>query len=208
MQPDVFYTVEYARSNEIKIKGSRFIGSVSPVNTEIEINDFIAEVKKKQHGATHHCSAYRLGVRDLVVFRYHDDGEPTGTAGRPILEAIDERKLTDVVCVVTRYFGGTRLGMGGLARAYRRCAGDVLDRAGKREQFLTDVFRIVFDYDMTGPVMQVISRHGCSIEKTVYGPETELLVSIRLSESETFKRELINATSGHLRIVRREEGKY
>ena len=125
---DTYLTIGgYARA-EIKIKGSRFIAEAMPVARVEAAEKEIAAVCKREFNATHHCTAYRIGPNG-DVFRYNDDGEPSGTAGIPILRQIDGRSLTDTLVVVTRYFGGTKLGTGGLIRAYGDAARQVLETA-------------------------------------------------------------------------------
>jgi uncharacterized YigZ family protein len=203
-EKDRYFTLGVRASREMKVKGSRFIGYAGPVRDRDEAESFIREVSRKHHDATHNCFAYRLGSGDASAFRFNDDGEPSGTAGRPILDAIDSRSLTDVVCVVTRYFGGTKLGTGGLARTYGRCAGEALDGGGNVERFLIASIRIRFDYNLTGSVMGLIARYDAAVERTVYGAESEMVLRVRQSKTEDFVRELVNATSGRARVLGEE----
>lgn len=205
---DVYYIIKKTASQETKVKGSRFIGTVSHAKDREEAESFIQEVRKKYHSATHHCSAYRIGHGDASVFRYNDDGEPGGTAGKPILEAIDGRNLTDVICVVTRYFGGTKLGTGGLTRAYGACAALTLDEAGKRRCYVSDRLHIRFDYNLTGVVMGIITRFGADILKSSYGSETELVLRIRKSMREPMEKALIDAAAGHIQVSLEEVSRH
>ncbi len=202
---DSYYTLAKAESCEIKVKGSRFIGYVRPAKDIDEAEDFIQTITKKHYDATHNCFAYRVGLNDKSRSRFSDDGEPSGTAGRPILEAIDGRQLTDSVCVVTRYYGGTKLGTGGLSRAYGECAGLALDKAGKVQQFLTDSVRIIFPYDMTGPVMTWVERLECRVQNTLYGNEVTLDLHVRLSRKESLIKQLSDATAGKIRFASSRE---
>ena len=204
VEKDRYFTLRVRASREMKVKGSRFIGYAGPAKDREEAESFIREISRKHHDATHNCTAYRLGAGDASFFRFNDDGEPAGTAGRPILGAIDSRSLTDVVCVVARYFGGTMLGTGGLARAYSKCAGEVLDCGDKIERFLTASLRIMFDYDLTGAVMGLIARYDATVERTVYGAESEIVLRVRQSKTEDFERELLNTTGGRVRVFREE----
>ena len=164
-----------------------------------EAEQIIASRKKKFHDATHHCYAYVTGPEN-PRFRYHDDGEPAGTAGKPILDAIQGRDLTQVVCVVTRYFGGTKLGTGGLVRAYGQCARDTLEAAEIAERFQKKRIHIRFPYDLTGKVMSVLSRYETSIRTKHYAEETEMEIDVKLSQSENFIRALIDGSGGQVVI--------
>jgi uncharacterized YigZ family protein len=205
---DVYYTLEKRVCHEIKIKGSCFIGYAKPVDSQVKAEDFISEISRKHFDATHNCYGYRIGRGDDSVFRYHDAGEPTGTAGRPILDAIDGRDLTDVICVIARYFGGTKLGMGGLAKAYGECAGQTLNRGGKLKQYVMVVCRIVFQYDLTGTVMHLISRYSCQIIESIYHEKTELVLHIRQSQLDAFKQDVLNSTNGQVNMLQEEVSDY
>lgn len=201
---DVYYSIIKEISATIKIKGSKFIGYVKPVDTVEEAEKYIDFISEQNYDATHNCTAFKVGVGDQAVFRYNDDGEPGGTGGRPILEAIEGKGLTNVVGVVTRYFGGTKLGMGGLSRAYRNCADQALAKAGKREFFFTKIFVINFTYNLTGIVMELIDKYACTIEDKHYGNKTELTLAVKKIQSDEFKQNLINKTGGKISIKETE----
>lgn len=198
---DFFYTLAKTESREIKVKGSRFIGYVSPVLDVDAAEHFIQTISKKHYDATHNCFAYRVGLGDQSKSRFSDDGEPTGTAGRPILEAIDGRDLTDSVCVVTRYYGGTKLGTGGLARAYGDCAGGALDKAGRTKKVLTDSVRIVFPYNLTGTVMTLVERLECTVQNTQYEDDVTMDLAVRRSHTESLSKQLKDATAGKIQFI-------
>ena len=202
MCDDAFHTLKAEASAETKVKGSRFIGYTAPVENRTDAEAFIQSISKKHHDAAHNCFAYRVGIGDNAVFRYSDAGEPSGTAGKPILDAIDGRNLTNAICVVTRYFGGTKLGTGGLARAYHDCASHTLDAGTIVVKYVTDTLHIRYPYDFTGVVMKLVSDHGCCVEETIYENEPETLVRIRVSKIKRFQQELIDATSGKVKITR------
>ena len=187
---DEYLTIRGRGSAEIKVKGSRFIATLAPVSSEEEAKKFVAQVSRNHFDATHHCYAYRVGLGHQAVFRYSDAGEPSGTAGRPILEAIDGRGLTNVVVVVTRYFGGTKLGTGGLARAYQESALAALDKVGSRRTFLTVDFNLSFPYHLTKEVQRLLGKHGSQILQEEYGQRVSLTVRVRKSRSERFREEL------------------
>jgi len=204
MTEDSYTTLKGMTSSEIKVKGSRFIGYATTAGDKQEAESFIGEISRKHHDATHNCFVYRIGIGDRAIFRYSDDGEPSGTAGKPILEAIDGRELTHIVCVVTRYFGGTKRGTGGLARAYGECAAKTLDRGDKIKKYITQPLRIVYEYDLTGVVMGLVSDYDCKIESTHYKTDTEMTLSVRLSLLERFRQALIDATAGKVKILGEE----
>ena len=204
METDTFWTLKEPASVETRVKGSRFIGYAAPAGSDLQAKTVIENTGRKFHDATHHCYAYQLGLGDSTVFRYNDAGEPAGTAGKPIYECIRKHDLTDVVCVVTRYFGGTKLGTGGLARAYSGCA-DAVFKAGIRiQKCLTLPLILVFAYAHTGPVMTIIDRYHADITGTFYGPETKLEIQVRRSLKDIMKKELINQTAGKIDIQSRD----
>lgn len=204
VESDAYYTLKGEGSFELKEKGSRFIAYACPVCKRDDAEAFIQRLSKKHHDAAHLCSAYLIGLGDAAVYRYNDAGEPSGTAGKPILDAIRKKHLTDAVCVVSRYFGGVKLGTGGLARAYAHCAAGALDQAGNVRRFVSDPVKISFGYEVTGAVMGVMSRSPAIIEETTYGAETRIRVRIPRSQVEVFKRRLRDATGGRIKIQSEE----
>lgn len=182
-----------------KIKGSRFIASVAPTVSAEEATAFVEARRDEFHDATHGCFAWRVGP-DPSHFRTGDDGEPSGTAGRPILREIDGRNLTDVVVVVTRYFGGTKLGTGGLARAYGGAAAAALDRVGIVEVPIVREVRLRFAYALTGVVQSVLSAFALIPGRTEYGAEVEMSIAVPVAEADRVCRELREATAGRLEI--------
>ncbi len=192
---DTYYTLgDYART-ESKVKGSRFIAEAIRVQRVEEADAEIAAIRKREYNATHHCSAYRIGPEG-ALFRYNDDGEPSGTAGAPILRQIDARHLTNTLVVVTRYYGGTKLGTGGLLRAYGDAAAQVLDAASVEERILRDQIRLRFSYDDTSPAMHTISQHDATILETQFTEETEIHVGVRRSEVESCFDRFVNGLGG------------
>ncbi|MBN1894845.1 YigZ family protein [bacterium] len=201
MRDDSFFTLQDDVTFEMKVRDSRFIGHAAPIGDLQESESVIRKIRKEHHDAAHHAFAYRLGTGADSRYRSSDAGEPSGTAGKPILDAMDGRSLTDVVCVVTRYFGGTKLGTGGLIRAYGGCAAGTLDRGTTVVKYRTGRFRIAFGYEWTGAVMQVIRRFESEILNTAYGGRTEMSLRIRLSRLEPFQQALRDGTSGQVRMM-------
>lgn len=146
-----YYTVKGYGENEIEIERSRFIAHVARAETAEEALEFIQKIKKKHSNATHNCSAYLIGENDQIQ-KANDDGEPSGTAGVPILEVLKKKKLKDTVVVITRYFGGIKLGAGGLIRAYGRATSEGLQATGIVERKLMTVMKTKIDYTLLGKV--------------------------------------------------------
>lgn len=198
MDLDHFKTVaRYTRIEIPKIKGSRFIGTVQPVADADEALTFIETLRKEFHNATHNCWAYRLG--DAQDFRFNDDGEPSGTAGKPILQAIVGANLYFTAIVVTRYFGGTKLGTGGLIRAYHEAAAVVIEEAKVVTRKLFARICIHHDFDQINPVMNLVqksTRSGTKILDTRYDSRVHLEVALFQSEAEAFMSQLTEATAG------------
>ena len=145
-----------------------------------QIEAALNQVKKREHKATHHCWAARIGIEDPAS-KYSDDGEPGGTAGRPILRQIESYQLTNTLVIVTRYYGGTKLGTGGLARAYGDAARSVLEKSGARTTILRDAVRVLFSYMDTSAAMHTIQQFDAVIESSTYHDETELMLAVRRS---------------------------
>jgi uncharacterized YigZ family protein len=201
MIEDEFLTIERGETSEIKIKGSRFIGTTQPVVTEQEAIDFIAQISKKFHDASHNCYAFQIGCHSSMIARYNDAGEPAGTAGMPILTVIKGKELTDTAVVVTRYFGGTKLGKGGLVRAYSDCTRLALEKCSIVKKYLYQNLRLAFDYNLTGNVMRVISQFNGTVVRSSYDTLARIEVSVRLSVVDKFKTNLVDVTSGKLSII-------
>lgn len=182
-------------SAETRIKGSRFIADVVHAASVDVAMAGVDTIRRRNPDATHHCYAYRIGDTGNV-FRANDDGEPTGTAGLPILRQIDRRGLIDTLVVVTRYYGGTKLGAGGLIRAYGEAAAGGLDAAIIVETVRRDRFELIFEYELTSPAMQVIARYDCEVLASEYDAETRLTVAVRRSESRVFREAWAEALAG------------
>jgi uncharacterized YigZ family protein len=159
---DTYLTIKEPSTGLFKDRGSKFSGYAFPVYNEEEIKVCIAELKKLHPSATHHCYAFRLGA-DKLAFRANDDGEPSNTAGKPILGQIQSKDLTNILIVVVRYFGGTLLGVGGLINAYRLAAADAIQNAVIIEKTVNDVYEITFDYLQMNNVMKIIKDEELKI---------------------------------------------
>jgi len=191
---DTYRTLAGAsRAEPPKVKGSRFIGEAFPAATDAEAEAHLAAVRQREPGATHHCWARRVGADGP---RLSDDGEPGGTAGLPILRAIDGRGLADVLVVVTRYYGGTKLGTGGLVRAYGEAAALALDGATTVERVHRAALRLRFAYADTAPAMQTLHRFGAEVAEQAYGARTELVVRVARSQAAALAEAFTDALGG------------
>jgi len=192
---DEYATLARAGHAETRILASRFLADAVPVQVKEEADEFLQFIRKKLHDATHHCYAYRVGFEGQES-RASDDGEPGGTAGKPILAAIDREVLTNVLVVVTRYFGGTKLGTGGLVRAYGEAAALAVQQAGREVRLITAPLLVAVDHSRVGQVMHVVSRSGARIADTRYDETVHFRLEIRRSRLELLRQELIRATGG------------
>lgn len=195
-----FRTIAEPLRHEIeRIKGSRFIAGIAPVRTADEARVCVAGARSRFHDARHHCWAYRLGD-DGDLFRSSDDGEPSSSAGRPILNQIEGHDLTDIVVVVTRYFGGTKLGVGGLARAYGTAAAEALERAKIRIVTVTRAFTIDYPYEYSGEVQRLLSLEGISPLLAEYGAAVRVRIAVPVGRVDEFLVRLRDATSGRASV--------
>lgn len=186
---DVYRTIANSAEGLYKEKGSRFISFAFPVSAEEQIREIIAELKDKYYDARHHCYAWRLGL-DKTYYRANDDGEPSSTAGKPILGQIQSNGLTNVLIVVIRYFGGIKLGVSGLINAYREAAADALRNAVVIEKTIDVPLRIRFSYLVLNDVMKIVKEEAPEILERHFELGCEMLLSIRKSELQTFKARL------------------
>ena len=157
-----YFTIEQAGTAEFKDRGSKFIAYAYPVNSADEFKAYLQALKKEHPKAVHHCFAYRIGISG-DNFRVNDDGEPSGTAGRPILGQIDSKKLSNVAIIVVRYFGGTLLGVPGLINAYKTTAALVLQMVPVVQKPVMVNYEIEFDYTAMNDVMQVLKQFNCQV---------------------------------------------
>ena len=186
---DAYRSIAARSEGLFKDNGSRFIALAYPVETEEEVREIVAALKKEYHDARHHCYAYRLGYKG-DKFRANDDGEPSGSAGRPILGQIDSLGLSDVLVVVVRYFGGIKLGIPGLIRAYKTSTADALGQAEIVEKVAGKRFRLTFDYLSMNGVMKVLKDLGLTPGGQDFGLQCSLEVRVRLAMEEDFRSRL------------------
>jgi uncharacterized YigZ family protein len=195
----LYYTVKGYGEQEINIQKSRFIAYVDRVTTEEEAQNFIANIKKKHWDATHNCSAYLIGEHDQIQ-KANDDGEPSGTAGVPMLEVLKKKGLKDTVVVVTRYFGGIKLGAGGLIRAYSKATSEGLKAAGIVERRLMRVMHVKIDYTWLGKVENELRSSIYDIKDIHYLENVEIEVYVEEGQTQKFVEWMTEMTNGQSEI--------
>ncbi|WP_045518235.1 YigZ family protein [Neobacillus niacini] len=199
-----YFTVKKdAYENEIIIQKSRFIAHIKRAENELEAQEFIQTLKKKYWDATHNCSAYLIGENDQNQ-KANDDGEPSGTAGVPILEVLKKKKLKDTVVVITRYFGGVKLGAGGLIRAYGKATSEGLDKAGIVERRLVQVIHVKIDYTWLGKVEKELRESEYIIKEIHYLDTVEVEVYVNEDQVSVFNDWVIELTNGQAGIKKGE----
>ncbi|MBD3333696.1 DUF1949 domain-containing protein [candidate division GN15 bacterium] len=197
---DSYLTIKQPARHEIKVKGSRFIGesfiAASPENAVA----LLEEVRKREHAATHHCFAWQAGLFDERQFKYSDDGEPSGTAGKPIYDVICGRELDYVLLVVTRYFGGTKLGTGGLVRAYSETAQKVLDDSGWKRHYVMALFQVTIDFSLYDPLMKLLHQHQATQDDAQFTDRVRVVLAIRQSRAAEFEQAIVELSKGQAEI--------
>jgi uncharacterized YigZ family protein len=168
-----YKTLAEARTAEFKDRGSKFLAYAYPVNTVEEVKEKLNALKKEHPKANHHCIAFRIGI-DGKLFRASDDGEPSGSAGRPILGQIDSAELTNTMVVVVRYFGGTMLGVPGLINAYKTVTADALKDAPTAEKWVEKMVEVNFDYPSMSEVLYILKQ----AEATIYKQDLQLFCTV------------------------------
>ena len=182
---DSYKSIAAEAKGLFKDNGSRFIAHAYPVETEEEVKEIVAALKKEYYDARHHVYAYRLGYKG-DRFRANDDGEPSGSSGRPVLGQIDSYGLSDVLVVVVRYFGGIKLGIPGLIRAYRTSTADALANAEIIEKIASKMYRVHFGYMSMNSVMMVFKDMELEQKNQKFDMECTMDTSVRLSQVDTF----------------------
>ncbi len=200
MEPDTYLTVKYNSSGTYKEKGSRFIAQAFHVSDQEEIKSIVERIKKEHHSARHNCYAYMLGAERLN-WRINDDGEPSGTAGRPILGQINAFNLTDVLIVVTRYFGGILLGTSGLKNAYKRAAAEAINNNEITEMILKESIKLFFPYQSLNDVMKIIKEENLSSTDQLFEAECSMRVDFRLTEKEKILNRLSRVTGLYYSLI-------
>jgi len=177
---DTFLTIADKAQGIYKDKGSKFLAFAHPVNTEEQVKELVAGYRKQYFDARHHCYAYMLGAKK-TVFRSSDDGEPSGTAGRPILGQIQSNQLTNILIVVVRYFGGVLLGTSGLIQAYKLAAVDVINNSSIKEEIVLQQFEVTFPYELMNEVMRVLKDNAMNFGTPEYTLACKIGFGVRQS---------------------------
>lgn len=179
---DTYRSIKKSSGGIFRDRGSKFLAFAYPVYSVEEIKSILGNLRKKYHDARHHCYAYRLGA-DKMKYRANDDGEPSGSAGKPILGQIQANDLSNILIVVVRYFGGTLLGVGGLINAYRSAAASALQSAGIVEGVESDFIVIRFPYALTNDIMKIIDQEKMKIREQEFTDICKVGVMVRKSRT-------------------------
>ena len=178
-----YHTISQPAEGQFKEKGSRFLAFAYPVDSEVAIKETLSTVKKKYFDARHHCYAWTLGA-EKKLFRAFDDGEPNHSAGDPILGQIRSKDLTNVLVVVVRYFGGVKLGVGGLISAYKTSAEEALNNALIIQKEVTGTIQLLYDYAATPEVMRLIKEFDLQIQSQNFEAECKIIADYKLKDKE------------------------
>lgn len=180
---DEYRTIEKAATGYFKDKGSKFYAYAYPVKNEDEVKEYVQGLKKEHHSARHHCYAWRIGTEEILT-RANDDGEPSSTAGKPILGQLTSYELTNILVVVVRYFGGTLLGVSGLINAYKNATIEALNNADIVSKLIENTFELKFEYPLLNTVMQTTKQEGLNIVETDFQESCRLIFTVRKSDAE------------------------
>lgn len=204
--PD-YYTVAKAAEIENVIQKSRFIGRCFPIQNEEEALLHLEQVRKGQWDASHHCYAYITGERGQIA-RFSDDSEPSGTAGMPMMDVLQKRHLQDVLVVITRYFGGTLLGSGGLVRAYSATTSDACKAAELIHMRWSETFALEMDYTLWGKVQHFLAQNSILIADTIFTDLVTVMVCMPKESTENFLKAITEITDGRIVPVLQKAGYY
>lgn len=194
LETDNYITIAEKSTVELKIQRSRFIANAYPVKTPEESSEILNLIRKEYYDAKHHPFSFVLFEKDN--FRYNDDGEPTGSSGKPIYDAINKYGLKNVLVVVTRYFGGIKLGVGGLKRAYFEAADECLKVCNTKEVIIKDKISMKFSYGHISAVMNYIDKNKIHISENKSSETVNLICEVRLADVERFKSDMTELTNG------------
>lgn len=180
---DEYRTINKESTGFFKDKGSKFYSYVFPVENEEEVKDILVRLKKEHHSARHHCYAWRIGTEE-IKFRANDDGEPSSTAGKPILGQLQSYDVTNILLVVVRYFGGTLLGTSGLINAYKNASIDVLNTVEIQTKLIEKKYELSFEYPLLNTVMQILKQEELEIINTDFKENCKLWFKVRKNDAE------------------------
>ncbi|MDO4670945.1 MAG: YigZ family protein [Aerococcus sp.] len=199
-----YRTIKTTGTHEIVIKKSRFICNIAHVETEAEAEAFITAIKKEHYKATHNCVAYQIGEKNEIQ-RALDNGEPSGTAGIPMLEALKHMELQNIVAVVTRYFGGIKLGAGGLIRAYSNAVSEAVHAIGVVERRLQRPLHVTVDYSLSGQMDNWIANQPYTLLDTTYLEKVTYILGVPSAQVDPLKAELIDFTNANVTFTVEDE---
>ncbi len=183
MESDIYRTIKSSSQGIFRDKGSKFIALAYPVADQESVKNIIESLRKEYHDARHHCYAYMIGYQ-RIVWRINDDGEPSGTAGKPILGQINSFGLTNILIVVVRYFGGTLLGVPGLINAYKTAAAEAIRNAELIECTVKDYYKITFPFESMNDVMKILKDEGAGQSDQLFDFECNIRIHFRISNGE------------------------
>lgn len=198
MEKDNYLTISEKATTELKIERSRFIANAFPVSTSEECSEILTLIRNEYFDARHHPFSYVIFEKD--IFRYNDDGEPSGSSGKPIFDAINKYNLKNTIVIVTRYFGGIKLGVGGLKRAYFDTADECLKNAKQKEIIIKNKVCLKFGYNHISAVMNYLERNKIQISENNSSEMVNLVCEVRLQKTESFKTDIIEITNGTAEI--------
>lgn len=200
---DSYLTISAPAECAMRERSSKFLSYAYPVKSEEQIKEILDTLHKQYYDATHHCYAWRLGPNG-EHFRANDDGEPSGTAGKPILGQLVSKEITDCLVVVVRYFGGTKLGVSGLIQAYREAAADVLDQADIIELTVDTVVRVDFSYMVMNDVMRIIKDESPKVVEQSFDNLCTITLAVRKSKAEQLLGKLSKVSGATLEVLENE----
>lgn len=196
---EVYFTIYQNGEHQIEIKKSKFICHLFRIESEEQAKEYIAKIKKEHYKANHNCSAYMLG-ENFEIQRSSDDGEPSGTAGVPMLEVLKKNQLQNTLAIVTRYFGGIKLGAGGLIRAYSTSVSEALKEIGIVQGKLQQILDIIIDYPQLGKLQNYLENEQIAIQEIDYLEQITVKVAIDINQCESFQNALIDLFNNQLSI--------
>ncbi|MFC2101399.1 IMPACT family protein [Bacteroidota bacterium] len=187
---DTYFSIASESQSSLREKASKFLSFAFPVTSEEEVKNYLDQLRKEYYNANHHCYAYRLGHPDADIYRINDDGEPSGSAGRPIYGQLLSRELSDLIVVVVRYFGGTKLGVPGLIHAYKSAASEALDQNNIITKTITTEIRVTFPVLQMNDVMRILKQEEATILSQDYQDHYSIQFSIRKSKIDSIQNRL------------------
>lgn len=198
--PDRYLAIVRPYEATLVVQGSRFVARLAPVACGAGAEHVIEDVRRVHHDATHHCFAYRVGYGREPIERFSDAGEPAGTAGRPILEALQAKHVWDVGAVVTRWFGGVKLGTGGLRQAYREVTDMALIDLTLISRLVVSTFTLRFPHALTGAAYRVLNEFTGCVTSTDFGARVRLSVTVKRADGPAFSQRMIDASHGAIEV--------